>query len=359
MRFISAAFLSAATLLACSAFSQEQIPLTADDITRFGLEFTPVQVMDGTTGMRVPATIINSPLTVSGLTARYSGVIEDWQVMPGEMVSRGQLLGLINSQEVLGIQQEWILADSMLAEASFNLDKDEMLFAEGVVAEQRLVQTRRNFQQARINAQAAQQKLVLAGFKDAQLKALRENGSGLGEYYLRSPMDGQVSHLEQNTGAFVDASMKLVSFSSGNFWVRSELPARLGQQLAIGQSLRLADTGQELILRQMDYAADENSQMLHVFAEFSSSINRLPGQVTSMLLTPAGGGVLVPSSAVVHSGEDTQVFVRRGDGVEVRTLELVPAGSAYLAQEGIAAGDEVVTRGTAQLKGIQLGLGGE
>lgn len=358
MRFMPHAFLSAA-LMACSAFSQEQIPLTADDIARFGLEFTPVQVMDGNTGMRVPATIINSPLTVSGLTARYSGVIEDWQVMPGEMVKRDELLGIINSQEVLGIQQEWILADSMLTEARFNLDKDEMLFAEGVVSEQRLVQTRRNYQQARINAQAAQQKLALAGFNTDQLEALREDGVGLGIYYLRSPMDGQVSHLEQNTGAFVDASMKLVSFSSGNLWVRSELPARLGQQLAIGQTLRLADTGQELILRQMDYAADENSQMLHVFAEFSSPINRLPGQVTSMLLTPAGGGVLVPASAVVHSGEDTQVFVRRGDAVEVRTLELVPAGNAYLAQEGIMAGDEVVTRGTAQLKGIQLGLGGE
>jgi len=351
--------ITAGLLLAGELQAQGHIDLSGAEIARFGIEFSTVQEMDGSNGMRVPATIINSPLSVSGLTARYEGIIEGWDIMAGEFVNRDQLLGTINSQEVLGIQQEWILADSVLEEAQFNLGKDEMLFAEGVISEQRLVQTRRNFQQARINAQAARQKLVLAGYTDAQLDALKENGDGLGLYYLRSPMEGQVSHLEQETGAYVTASTKLVSFSSGNLWVRSELPVRLGQQLVIGQTLRLADSGQELTLRLMDYAADENSQMLHVYAEFDSEVNRLPGQVTNLLLTPAGGGVLIPANAVVHSGDETQVFIRTAGGVEVRTLTLIPVGGAYLAQSGIDAGDAVVTRGAAQLKGIQLGLGGE
>ena len=351
--------ITAALLVATELRAQEFIALDNDDIDRFDIAFSPVQVIDGNTGMQLPATVINSPLALSGLTARYAGVLEQWEVMPGEFVNTNQLLGIISSQEVLGIQQEWILADSMLKEASFNLDKDEMLFAEGVISEQRLVQTRRNFQQARINAQAARQKLQLAGFTESQLDSLLADGDGLGIYYLRSPMDGQVSHLEQNTGAYVDASTKVVSFSSGNLWIRAELPARLGQQLTIGQHLRLADSGQSLTLRLMDYAADENSQMLHVFAEFDTPAARLPGQVTSILLAPESGGILVPADAVVHNGEDSQVYVRVPGGVEVRTLSLIPVGAAYLAESGINAGDQLVTRGAAQLKGIQLGLGGE
>jgi len=144
--------MQAQSLLAPGAHAQETIPLEQADIERFGIEFTTVQAMDGTTGMPVPATIINSPLSASGITARYTGILEGWNVMQGEIVSRDQLLGTINSQEVLGIQQEWILADSVLQEAEYNLGKDKMLFEEGVISEQRLVQTRRNFQQARINA---------------------------------------------------------------------------------------------------------------------------------------------------------------------------------------------------------------
>jgi cobalt-zinc-cadmium efflux system membrane fusion protein len=356
---LSRLIIIAGIFLAGELHAQGHIDLSSEEISRFGLEFSTVQEIDGSTGMRVPATIINSPLSVSGLTARYEGIIEGWDIMAGEFVNRDQLIGTINSQEVLDTQQEWILADSVLEQAQFNLDKDEILFAEGVISEQRLVQTRRNFQQARINAQVARQKLMLAGFTDRQLEALKENGDGLGLYYLRSPMEGQVSHLEHETGDYVTASTKLMSFSSGNLWVRVELPARLGQQLAIGQTLRLADSGQVLTLRLMDYAADENSQMLHVYGEFDSEVNRLPGQVTTLLLTPAGGGVLIPTSAVVHSANEAQVFIRTAGGVEVRTLTLIPVGGAYLAQSGIDAGDAVVTRGAAQLKGIQLGLGGE
>jgi hypothetical protein len=45
--------------------------------------------------------------------------------------------------------------------------------------------------------------------------------------------------------------------------------------------------------------------------------------------------------------------------VESRVLDLQPFGSDYLAIAGIDAGAEVVVRGAALLKGIQLGLGGE
>lgn len=338
---------------------QESIPLGDDEITRFGIQFSPVQLIDGSTGMRVPAIIINSPLAISGLTSRYAGVLEGWNVMPGEDVSRDQLLGVINSQEVLAIQQDWVLADSLMQEAQFNLGKDEMLFEEGVIAEQRLIQTRRDFQQVRINAQAARQKLQMAGFTDAQLSDLKETGEGLGLYFLRSPMDGQISHLASNAGAYINASNELVAFNNGNLWIRARLPARLAGQMEIGQQLQLADSGHSLTLRQMDFAADENSQMLDIYAEFNRTLSRLPGQVVSLMLTPAGGGILVPASAVVHSGDLTQVFVRTAGGIEVRTLSLTPVGNAYLSQGGISAGDQVVTRGAAQLKGIQLGLGGE
>ncbi len=346
-------------LLSMGLNAQERIALTNDEVARFGIEFTPVRVIDGNAGMRVPATVINSPLSLSTITARYEGVVTGWEVAPGDKVSQNQLLGIINSQELLGIQQAWIMADSALKEAQFNLGKDEMLLAEGVISEQRMIQTRRDFQQARINDQAARQRLQVAGFTDDQMQALLESGAGLGQYFIRSPVAGTVSHLAQNVGTYVTDNSELVSFNSGNLWVRAQLPARLAQQLQAGQKASLADSNHSLTLRQQDYAADENSQMIDVYAEFDQLVARLPGQVVSLLLTPQGGGVLIPGEAVVHSGDLTQVFVRRSDGVEVRTLELIAVGNAYLAQNGIEAGSEVVTRGAAQLKGIQLGLGGE
>mgnify|MGYP006088275443 CR=1 FL=1 len=357
--FLAHGLLLSSIICSMAVNAQQDIPLSNDEITRFGIVFTSVQAMDGNTGMRIPATVINSPLSASTLSARFEGVLTGWNVMPGENVEANEILGVINSQEVLGIQQEWIMADGAQLEAEFNLGKDEMLLAEGVISEQRMVQTRRNYQQARINAQAARKKLQMAGFTDSQMKDLLETGEGLGLYYIRTPAAGTISHLAINAGVYASDNTELVSFSSGNLWLRAQLPARLGQQLQTGQQVRLADSTHTLTLRQQDFAADENSQMIDVYAEFNQPVARLPGQVVSLILTPQDGGVLVPGDAVVHSGNLTQVFVRNAAGVEVRTLSLIPVGNAYLAQEGINAGDTVVTQGAAQLKGIQLGLGGE
>jgi len=359
IKTLSHLLLPLSIVLSSGMQAQEYIPLTDAEIRQFGIAFSPVQVMDGETGMQIPATVVNSPMLASAITARYEGVVQSWNVMPGEQVEAGQLLGVLNSQEILGIQQEWIFAESSLQEARFNVEKDEKLNQEGVISQQRLIQTQRQYQEARINAQAARQKLILAGFSEEQLGRLMTDHEGLGMYYIRTPVAGTISHITYIAGTFVPDNAELVSFSSGNLWVRAELPARLGRQLEIGQKVRLAEGSYSLTLRQQDYAADEYSQLLHVFAEFDQAARYLPGQVVSLVLSPAGGGVLVPADAVVHSGDETQVFVKVDGGVEAITLSLTPVGSAYLAQSGLNAGDQLVTRGTAQLKGMQLGLGGE
>ena len=65
----------------------------------------------------------------------------------------------------------------------------------------------------------------------------------------------------------------------------------------------------------------------------------------------------MPNSAVVHSGNETTVFVRTAAGIEARTVALEPMGADYVASGGLKAGDEIVVRGTAVLKGIQAGFG--
>jgi hypothetical protein len=67
--------------------------------------------------------------------------------------------------------------------------------------------------------------------------------------------------------------------------------------------------------------------------------------------------MLVPGDAVVHSGDNTVVFVRTVDGVEARVLDLEPAGSNYVAGPQLRVGDQLVIQGASVLKGVQLGLG--
>ena len=347
-------FLAAGPLL-----GNEAISLGQEDFLRLGIRFEPAAAPDGEAGMRFPATVIDSPETISAVTARHQGVLERWHAQPGQRVASGALLAELRSPELLALQQQWIEAEAALEEARFQLDKDESLFGQGIIAEQRLMGTRRDWRQTAFARDAAAEALARAGFSAAQMAALRDGEGELGVYFLRAPLDGTLSHRAAQAGAFVNAGETVATVSGGARWLRAELPARLAPSLEEGQPLRAPEAGAPLVLRQKDFEVQSDSQTVEILAEFTAEVDLLPGRVLSVVIPPPHGGIWLPADAVVHSGGETTVYVRSEGGVEARVLELLPAGEGYLARQGIEEGELVAVEGAAILKGIQLGLGGE
>ena len=93
-------------------------------------------------------------------------------------------------------------------------------------------------------------------------------------------------------------------------------------------------------------------------AEFDAAASFMTGQILTVNLPSSRQGILIPDRAVVHTGQDTTVYVRTAAGVEARNLNLRSLGADYLAESGIREGEQIAIQGTAVLKGIQLGLGG-
>jgi membrane fusion protein, heavy metal efflux system len=174
-----------------------------------------------------------------------------------------------------------------------------------------------------------------------------------------APHAGAVAHLGVMPGTAVAAGERLVAITGNSLWVEAEIPARLAGSLAVGQSLQVDGSNVPLQLRQRDQAIDTDRQTIGILAEFTAPAEVLPGQLVTLRLPAGSSGVLVPADAVVRNGADTLVFVRHTDGVEARSLQLRVHGGDYITDDGVSVGEEVVVRGAALLKGIQLGLGGE
>jgi multidrug efflux pump subunit AcrA (membrane-fusion protein) len=352
-------FLTVLALSGIPLLRSQPLDLKPADIERLGIVFAPARPAEGASGPRFPATVISSPEAASILTAPHAGVIETWRVAPGATIRAGDELATLRSQDILHLQQEWMAAASAREGARFELDKDERLLAGGLISAQRLNQTRRAHEQAVFAEQAAAEPLRRVGFTDERLQAMRSRGEGLGRYFLLATADGVVTRRMGAAGDFVDANMPLIRLrADGTTWISMQVPARSAAALHAGQILKVSQSGERLVLRQKDFSVEGGSQTIGILAEFSGGTAYLPGQIIPVELPPPPGGILVAGTAVVHSGDETTVFVRTGAGIESRTLPLVPMGSDYLAQSGLAAGEEVVVRGAAVLKGIKAGLGG-
>tara|TARA_R110000772_G_scaffold152179_3_gene262968 strand:- start:154 stop:1236 length:1083 start_codon:yes stop_codon:yes gene_type:complete len=360
MKLRTALFLMQIFLLTASPVqAQEQIELSDSDLSRLGIVLSTVNVIDNSSGARFPATIINSPLTTSVVTIPYGGILQNWLVTPGQEVQIGEALIMIQSQDLLELQNQWTRTQSELQQANFELQKDRMLLEQGIISEQRFMQTQRMQQQSQSSLAALRAKLVLAGFSDAGLQSLSENNSDAGLYTVRSPVNGKLDHLMANAGTYADSYTTIASIGSNERWLSAQVPARVANSLQIGQMLRVAGNNITLVLRQKDFEIDTQSQTVEIKAAFNAMPDLLPGQIVTLIIPPTESGILIPGDAVVHSGDNTTVYVRNASGFEVRALNLSPAGADYMAREGIAAGEQIVIRGAAILKGIQLGLGGE
>lgn len=358
-RCVALAVALAATVYAVPLRAQERIPLDAAATNRLGLMFATLAAPDAGDGAQFPARVSASPLEASELHAVHGGILEAWHVQPGDAVEAGAVVASLRSASALALQQDYVAAEAAQRQASFEHERDRRLFEQGIIAEQRLRETERRAREASFRLQAAELALAQTGFDPAGLTALREQGTALGIYRIRAPFAGTLAHLNHVAGDRVEEGDALATFAGERLWIRADLPASLATRVATGQRLRLVDGGAELVVRTKDGAVDAATQTVGVQAEFVDAVDLLPGQLVTLALPSQADGVLVPADAVVRSGSDMLVYVRRPDGVEARVVELQPLGANYLATHGLAAGDAVVVRGASLLKGITLGLGGE
>ena len=352
----------AVTLLPGLALA-DTLALNNADQLRLGIISQPVSAADSRAGIRVPAVVIPSPEAASQLTIRHAGVLQAWHRPGGTPVAAGELIATVNSPDLAAIQEQWLAAVFAQANQQALLEKDRALFADGIISRQRLAQTERAAQQAMFNRSAWQGRLQQAGFDREALQQLRDGKLAPGDYPLRAPQSGQLNREYLRVGDAIAAHQTLASITAeSSLWLRATVSAALAEGLALGQELRLAETLRDkdatLVLVSKNRELSPSTQRVEILARFGHPVALLPGQRVSLVLSSTTPGVRVPASAVTHSGTDASVYVRRDNGFEVRALELQPLGSDYLASHGLRAGEEVAVQGTAQLKGMLLGLGG-
>lgn len=359
---ISRLGIACALLLSITATAQtaadNTIKLSQADQQRLGIRFAEVKESSSADGFQVPALVIHSPDNRSRLTTYFSGTVKQWHLSGGQQAQAGQPVVTLSSPELMQLQEQWLAARHQLSNSNSELDRDKQLFADGVISEQRLQKTRRSQQQAAFALRARQQQLLQAGLTSDDLSALVAGQLLPGEYVMRAPRSGLLSRRNFSAGDIVAANQALASVTDNNaLWLRASLPAALAETLQPGDTLQLAGSDMRLTLASKNRDVSPSTQTVDILAAFNQPGPYLPGQQVTLVVS-GPTGFRVPASAVTHTGSETFVYVRGDNHIEIRSLPVTPLGRDYLVTQGLRAGEQLVVQGGAQLKGIQLGLGG-
>lgn len=354
-RFSEAALLAAAAAVLCACGQDPK----AQSMTPQELPAVPV--------LTAVAGTADVPVTVSAI-----GTVEAFNTVQvktmvggeltrapreGEVVRRGDLLFSIDPRAL----------EATVAQATATLARDRAQLQNARVEEQRNAElvakeyvTREQYDRSRTAVDTA------AATVQADEAALLSARVQLSYCTVRSPIDGRVGRLLINVGNVVKANdVPLVTITQVRpIRVAFAVPeAQLGtirRRVAAGAVPVLAgpqnDPGHPVqgTLDFIDNAVDRATGTILLKARFANDDDALwPGQFVNVKLDIAtkNGAVVVPTPAVQNGQQGPFVFVVKADqSVESRKVRLGPAaGDVTAIEDGLAAGDTVVTDGQLRL----------
>jgi cobalt-zinc-cadmium efflux system membrane fusion protein len=374
-----------AVLAVCAASAQaqngvgSQISLSAQQIERSGISTEAASAaagaakgaVDGDHGLHLSGTAIAPTSAITLVSTAVSGVIQSIHVNSLQQVKAATPVATLFSQPLMEMQREYLQLAIQSQLAQQKLERDNKLFAEGIIAQTRVQDSRGSALQASLAAKERYQSLRGAGMSAGELKKLLSSNTLVPMLTVNAGVNGTVLELNLNPGQRIEAGMPIARISKdGALWIEFQASHAQAQEIRIGDMLQLKGCGSAKVIAispqinasnqstliRAQQVANDGCVKLNQFVEANHVGSRI-----------AAGSIGVPSAALVKSGADSYVFVRNAQGfaaVKVKTMD--PMNSAVggkvwvrSADASLKAGSAVATAGIVALKGAWIGLGPE
>lgn len=306
---------------------------------RSGHEEIPVRVMEVQNEEGVGArTYVGTvqPVKSAVLTAVYPGTLVCCNVREGDSVEKGDTIAVIESQSVLS---SWKMAHATLDQAEDGYRRLAQVHGSGSVADVKMVEIQTQLSKARAAAEAADKAL-----EDCTVKA---------------PFDGVVGEVFAETG--VDLSLaqplvRLLDISSVD--IEISVPENEYSAYSKGDEAYVdvpAAGGKDFraVLKTKGLTASALSHSYRFVLEPEHGVAGLmPGMVCKVRFDDPSSGIVIPAS-VVRIDMDGQYVWTVQDGKVRKTYVTTGgfSGTGVIVEQGLSAGDIVITEGMQKVSG--------
>jgi cobalt-zinc-cadmium efflux system membrane fusion protein len=343
--------------------------LTPADLERLGVDLQAPQTVTEAEVASGLAMVVIPPAQQAVVTSTVSGVLSRVLVAEGDVVTAGQPLAEIRSADLLQLQREFIEAAMRLELASAQNERDQGLYADGIIAERRVLESAAAENSATAILEQFRQQLLLAGLNDAELGRLRETRELSPDLTLRAPFAATVVNQHAALGAHIDAMDPVYRIADlSELWLELRVPQERADRIRPGMRIAVATADRSLSgeVMMMGRVADEATQTVLVrgYIDDEGGVLRA-GQVLSARILGDGldgsGVIAVPNSAVIRNDGSAFVFGSRGGGqIAVLPVEVLgDDGTFTYARGDFDSKVRIAVEGAAALKSVWLSAGEE
>jgi len=309
------------------AANNNTVTLTDAQMKNAGIETGAVQSETLNEVLKVNGVVDVPPQNIVSVSFPMGGYLKNANLLPGLHVNKGEVIGVIEDQSLVQLQQDYLVAAARLTYLQQEYDRQKELSEQQVAA----IKT---FQQ--VQADFAAQKVLVKGLGE-KLRLININPASLNENKISrsvpiySPINGFVSKVNVNIGKFVNATDVLFELINPDDMhaaltvFEKDMPkVKIGQVAKVSfvdDPLKEYDCEVILVTRNVD---DNRSGTLHCHFKTRPK-NLLPGMFLNASIhienVPA---LTVPEEAVVRYGN--QQYVVQVTGKNNYQLVNVEAG---------------------------------
>jgi Cu(I)/Ag(I) efflux system membrane fusion protein len=309
------------------------------------------------------------------------------EVRPGVLTAAMEAVGSVayNERDVVVVQArspgfiEKLYVRAPLDPVRQGQPLAELYVPEWVAAQEEFLSAKRIGAQAGVQgleglAEAAKQRMRLAGMSDGQIRRVETTGSVQPRVTLTAPIGGIVVELAARDGMTVMAGAPLFRINGlATIWVNAEVPESMAAQVRPGTQVEARAPALpgtvfkgkvSAILPEVNIA----TRTIKARVELANPGGRLvPGMFASINFAPPARAevLLVPSEAVIRTGKRNVVIVAQGEGKFASAdveIGLDNNGQTEI-RKGLEAGQKVVVSGQflvdseASLRGTAMRMG--
>jgi cobalt-zinc-cadmium efflux system membrane fusion protein len=296
--------------------SKEVIPediveLRADQIKLAGIETGTIEMKSMSGKLKVSGIVAVAPQNLATVCMPMGGFVKSTSLMPGDVVRKGQTLAVLENQEFVDIQQNYLEARNKFEFAEGEFKRHTELYKNDVYSQQNLQQVTSDYKSLKAQVKALEQKLAMIGINSANLHEDDISSS----VAVIAPISGFLKTVNINLGKFVaPADILFEIVNSDKLFLELTLFEKDADKVSEGQRISFFINNEseqhEAIIYQTgkSISADKTYK---VYASVPGDCkNVLPGMYVNAMIETSGNQVAsLPSDAIVSFDDKDYIFV--------------------------------------------------
>jgi len=313
--------------------------------------------------LKVNGLVAVAPQNFATVCAPLGGFVKSTNLIPGNTVTKGQVLACIENQEFIDIQQNYLEAKNKLEFAETDYKRHNDLYKNDVYSQQNVQQVTADYKNLKAQLKALIQKLALIGINPAGLN--EDNISR--EVKIYAPFNGFVKTVNINLGKYVtpsDAMFEIVN--TDHLFLELTLFEKDADKVANGQKIKFQinnETDQHDAIIYQTGKSINPDKTYKVYANVTDECkNIIPGMYVNAIIEATSNKVAsLASEAIVSFDDKDYIFVfektKTEDGkpfTEYRMIEVIKGVSDGAYTEIILPENFDINKAKVVVKGAYM-----